>query len=189
MTTFHTAFTPELLAFAVSKGATLEDAEDLVQLFWAAFAKTSQTQAIGAPRAWLYRALRNRITDRFRRRATQPLIVPLESTGFGESESERSSLGEYRSIERLSDFSPAADTERSNLDAEDFWTRVNEALAELPAIQAETFRRNVIDGETLGAIALDQGIPVRTAISRKLYARERLEDSLGSLYKDYFGQD
>ncbi len=188
LTSFHAAFTPELLAFAMGRGATREDAEDMVQQVWTAFAKTSESQAIGAPRAWLYLALRNGITDGYRRRATQPLIIPLETNGFGESRTEiRLELG-ATAFHRLGSSSQEIDVAAGDLDATEFWSRVDAALAELPRLQAETFRRNVIVGESLLVIAASHGVPVRTAISRKRYARERLEGLLGDLYEDYFGE-
>ena len=71
----YAALHPELLRFARARTPVDVAAEDIVQQVWTAFAKTGN---IAEPRAWLYRALRNALTDEYRREARRPAIVPLE---------------------------------------------------------------------------------------------------------------
>ena len=172
----HAAYQGELLAFARERlGSRADEAEDLLQDVWSAYAKTTGGGVVEQPRAWLYRALRNRITDHFRRRATRPGIVALDAGG----EQWAASAG-----------APPAVAPGVLATAEaDFWPLVEDALATLPAAQRETFTRNVIHGETLREIADDLGVPIGTAISRKRYARERLQDELQDLFENFFDSD
>ena len=176
----HAAYHGELLAFARARlGGRADEAEDLLQDVWSAYAnlfseaKTTGGEVVEQPRAWLYRALRNRITDHYRRRATRPGIVALDA---GE-EPWAASAG----------VSPAITPGVLATAEDDFWPLVEAALATLPAAQRETFTRNVLDGETLQAIADDLRIPLRTAISRKRYARQRLQTLLADAYANFFG--
>ena len=177
----HAEYHGELLAFARERlGNRAPEAEDLLQEVWSAFARTSAAGPIEQPRAWLYRALRNRLTDHYRRRRTRPGIVALDDDLGVDGED---------SVDPM--LALAVDVQTSLLDDRDgdFWSLVEAALDTLPPAQRETFARNVIDGETLREIADDLGVPIGTAISRKRYARERLRAQLRDLYEDFFGSD
>jgi RNA polymerase sigma factor (sigma-70 family) len=70
----------------------------------------------------------------------------------------------------------------------DYWQEeIEEALSVLPETQREVFVRNEMEGETLREIAEDLGVPLKTIISRKGYARRRLQDLLRDVYEEYFG--
>ncbi|MEL7161039.1 MAG: RNA polymerase sigma factor [Bacteroidota bacterium] len=140
-------------------------AADLLQETWAALARTLDTQTIAQPRAWLYRVARNRITDHYRRTAGQS------------------------AFQDLTPELPYPDDTTDYPDPDASWAEIEDALAELPAPQYEVFVRNELDGETLREIAADLGVPLKTIISRKGYARRRLQTLLRDLYEDYFGED
>jgi RNA polymerase sigma factor (sigma-70 family) len=165
---FHSAFSrygEELRRFVRDRVPDGEKAEDVLQDVWAGLSRTLARKAVHQPRAWLYQAARNRITDGWRREAVRPGILPLD---------EEENQGEaIRSID--------LEIERDELRAE-----IEEALAALPAAQREVFVRNEMEGETLREIAESLGEPLKTIISRKGYARQRLRALLRDTYADYF---
>ncbi|SEP76017.1 RNA polymerase sigma factor [Neolewinella agarilytica] len=160
----YEAHAGELEAFARSRVGDLA-AEDLLQELWSAFATALEVEEILQPRAWLYRVLRNRITDEYRTAARRPAFVDLD---------------EEFDVEEESDGFP---------DPDDTWESIEEAFDLLPPDQREVFVRNELDGETLREIAEDLGLPLKTIISRKGYARRRLQDLLREVYDDYFGEE
>lgn len=142
-----------------------EEVEDLLQEVWGAFAGTFEDQEIEQSRAWLYRVTRNRITDHYRRHSGRPAFADLSPEI--EPEVERHTLP----------------------DPDETWEQISAALEELPPNQREVFVRNELDGETLREIAEDLGLPLKTVISRKGYARRRLQDLLWEVYDNYFGEE
>ncbi len=152
----------ELSAF-VSARIDADSTEDVLQDIWAALSVTLEREDLTDPRAWLYRVARNRITDTYRKQASRLAFVDLTET-----DEPAASPDTY----------PDADAVQAEIDA---------ALDLLPAKQREVFVRNAIGGETLREIAGDLGVPLRTVISRKGYARNRLQEFLRELYEDYFG--
>ncbi|MEM1358410.1 MAG: RNA polymerase sigma factor [Bacteroidota bacterium] len=142
-----------------------EVVEDLLQEVWGAFASSLETQTIEQPRAWLYRVTRNRITDHFRRQKGKPAFADLTPEIAPETE------------------------DRALPNPDDTWEDIFAALEELPPNQREVFVRNELDGETLREIADDLGLPLKTVISRKGYARRRLQDLLWEVYDNYFGEE
>lgn len=160
----YATYSEELATFVQGRVETTE-AEDLLQEVWSALAQSLQTQTIQQPRAWLYRVTRNRITDYYRRRNGRP---PFQ------------------------DLTPELDpTEAyaSYPDPDEAWQEIEDALNELPEAQRTVFVRNELDGETLREIAEDLALPLKTVISRKGYARRRLQISLQELYEEYFGEE
>ena len=160
----YAAYAAELEVFARSRVGDLA-AEDLLQELWSAFATALEAEEILQPRAWLYRVLRNRITDEYRTAARRPAFVDLDE--------------EFDVEEERDDFP----------DPDDTWESIEVAFDLLPPDQREVFVRNELDGETLREIAEDLGLPLKTIISRKGYARRRLQDLLREVYDDYFGED
>ncbi|THH40400.1 RNA polymerase sigma factor [Neolewinella litorea] len=143
------------------------EADDLLQEVWSALTGALEEQELRDPRAWLFRVARNRLTDLYRRRAARPPIQDITA--------ELEVTDAPVSIGYLSD--------------EDVDEEITAALALLPEAQREVFVRNELGGETLREIAVDLGIPLKTAISRKGYARRRLQGALREVYEDYFGID
>jgi len=160
----YAAYAPELEAFVTARLDQAES-EDLLQETWSAFALALTTQDITQPRAWLYRVARNRMTDLHRRASGRPAFTDLTPDLV---------------IDDGDDNYPDPDEARAEIE---------EALDELPYDQREVFVRNELDGETLRAIADDLGLPLKTIISRKGYARRRLQSILAELYENYFGED
>lgn len=162
----YASYAEELSRFVADRVPATE-AEDLLQEVWASLAVTLEETPINQPRAWLYRVARNRITDHYRRTAGRPAFQ---------------------------DLTPELDVETENgntvfADPDETWAEIEAALEELPPAQREVFVRNELDGETLREIAEDLGVPLKTIISRKGYARNRLQSLLWEVYEDYFGDD
>lgn len=160
----YASYAEELSAFVTARIEPVE-AEDLLQEVWSTLATVLQEETILQPRAWLYRVTRNRITDYYRRRNGRPPFLDLTP--------ELDPTEEYTSYP----------------DPDDTWQEIEEALDELPEDQRLVFVRNELGGETLREIAEDLSLPLKTVISRKGYARRRLQVSLQELYEDYFGDD
>lgn len=156
---------PELSAFVRDRIPT-DEAADLLQEVWASYLTAQETSPILQPRAWLYRVTRNRITDFYRRRSGAPAFQDLTD-----------------------DFELTDSDSYPEGDPDALWAEVEDALELLPDNQREVFVRNELDGETLREIATDLGLPLKTVISRKGYARARLRSLLQATYDNYFGYD
>lgn len=152
---------PELESFVRSRVGNGE-AEDLLQEVWAVFATAIKEDEIADPRAWLYRVARNRITDSYRKAARRPAFHDLSTA------EESTTSTDFRG------------------DPDELWEEIEAALDQVPPDQREVFVRNELDGETLREIAADLGLPLKTVISRKGYARRRLQDLLQEVYEEYF---
>jgi len=159
-------YAEELNRFVADRVPATET-EDLLQEVWSSLAVSLENTTIDQPRAWLYRVVRNRITDYYRRTAGQPAFQDLTPELDVETE----------------------DYDFSSTDPDETWAEIEAALEELPPKQREVFVRNELDGETLREIAIDLDIPLKTVISRKGYARNRLQGLLQEVYEDYFGID
>ncbi|TXF89121.1 sigma-70 family RNA polymerase sigma factor [Neolewinella aurantiaca] len=155
----------ELAAF-VRDRIPADEAADLLQEVWASYLTALHNSSINQPRAWLYRVTRNRITDYYRRRSGRPAFQDLTE-----------------------DIDAETDEQYSEADPDDVWADIEDALDLLPPNQREVFVRNELDGETLREIAVDLGVPLKTIISRKGYARTRLRSLLQTTYDNYFGYD
>ncbi|WP_420461325.1 RNA polymerase sigma factor [Neolewinella sp.] len=158
----YASYAAELYDFVRTR-VPAPEVDDLLQDVWTSLSTTLETQPIEQPRAWLYRVTRNRITDLYRRAAARPPIQDVT---------------DYDLADAASSLEPYSDTLAEDISA---------ALDLLPPNQREVFVRNELNGETLREIAADLGIPLKTAISRKGYARARLRDLLRETYADYFG--
>ncbi|MEL6143547.1 MAG: sigma-70 family RNA polymerase sigma factor [Bacteroidota bacterium] len=154
----------ELRAFVADRLAS-DGVEDLLQEVWTSYSGALEREAIEQPRAWLYRTVRNRLTDAYRARQRQPIFTDLQDTDVPEEAFE------------------------SEYDADDFWEQLYDALDDLPDKQREVFVRNELEGETLQEIAQTLGEKLKTIISRKQYAKQRLRVTLADLYYDFFDID
>lgn len=155
------AYHDELRRFIASR-VDKREVEDVLQDIWSAFAQASAGVQIDQPRAWLYRSAKNLLVDRSRRLTRQPRLVSID---------EAIDLG----LEDLEDF-----------DTEAFWDRFDAAIDKLPDAQAEVFVRNELEGETLREIAESLDEKLKTIISRKQYAKQRLRMELRGWYDAFF---
>lgn len=162
----YSNYAEELTRFVTDRVPATE-AEDLLQEVWESLSVTLENTTIAQPRAWLYRVARNRITDHYRRTAGRPAFQDLTPELDVETDKDNTNFA----------------------DPDETWAEIEAALEELPPKQREVFVRNELDGETLREIAINLDVPLKTVISRKGYARNRLQSLLQELYEDYFGID
>lgn len=149
------------------------DAEDVLQDVWAQLAAQPELEAIEQIGAWLYRVARNRITDRFRKKRT----LAIEDLSTPDDD------GELR-LPELMLRSDASDDPDMRVLRDLFWEELFAALDAMPEAQRSVFVENELEGRTLQAIADASGQPLKTIISRKRYAVQRLRAQLDHLHDE-----
>ena len=151
---------PRLRNFIRRRVADPRDAEDILQdVFHALVEANRLLMPIDHVTAWLYRVARNRITDLFRARRTEPLeieeLLP-SAAGGPEAEFARTLL----------------------LDA------LENAIAELPVEQRDVFIAHELEGRSFKEMSAATGVSINTLLSRKRYAVLRLRERLRTMYDD-----
>ena len=158
-----------LRGFIRKRVRTTEDADDILQEVYFQLAEADRLlKPIDQMAAWLFTVARNRITDLYRRKKTEPMPEFL-------AESEDDSV-----IAELSDLmfddgsTPETDYLRSLV-----WIELEKALNELPEEQRLIFELTEMKGLSFKEISKQTGELVNTLLSRKryavLYLRERLQ--------------
>ncbi|KWK79496.1 RNA polymerase subunit sigma-24 [Burkholderia ubonensis] len=151
-----------------------DDAEDILQDVFHEFVQAYRLPApIEQASAWLFRAARNRIIDRFRKKKEQPL------TDLFESEDEANS--EYCLDLAL----PAYDAGPEARYARTLLLRaLQDALDELPSNQREVFIAHELEGRSFKELAAQSGITLNTLLARKRYAVLHLRARLQPIYDE-----
>ncbi|MFI5400052.1 MAG: RNA polymerase sigma factor [SAR324 cluster bacterium] len=150
------------------------DAEDVLQDVFSELVEAERLmQPLRQVSAWLFRVARNRIIDRFRRRAAESeLGVRPAEAGGGPS-----------SLERLlpsRDSGPEAAYAREVLLQE-----LDAALDELPEEQRAVFVAHELEGRSFKELAAETGLTVNTLLSRKHYAVLHLRRRLRAIYREF----
>lgn len=151
---------PRLRNFIRRRVADPRDAEDILQdVFHALVEANRLLMPIDHVTAWLYRVARNRITDLFRARRTEPLEVEdlLPSAAGG----------------------PEAEFARTLL-----LNALEKAIAELPVEQRDVFIAHELEGRSFKEMSAATGVSINTLLSRKRYAVLRLRERLRTIYDD-----
>ena len=161
-----------LFGFVRGKVKTTEEAEDILQDVWYQFSRLSNLDELENVSAWLYRVAQNRVTDNYRKKKTENL----EDYTYENDENEIS----FKEILLLDE---NASPELA-LFKEEFWSKLMQALDELPENQKEVFLLNEIEDFTLQEIADQKGENLKTIISRKGYAVKHLRKRLQHLYNE-----
>lgn len=167
---------PRLRSFILKSVASQLDAEDILQEVFSEFVEAYRLLTpIQHAGAWLFRVARNRIVDRFRRKATEGAVLaePAPRHGDGDSDGEEYLLDEFPSP----DAGPDEVFVRSVLIDE-----LAAALAELPPEQREVFLAHEVEGRTFRELAAATGLSVNTLLGRKRYAVQRLRARLRDTY-------
>lgn len=159
----------QLFGFIRSRVNTEEDAEDILQDVWMQLSRQPEIEAMESVRGWLYRVARNRITDNYRKKQTQPAIA---NNGADDND-------EWPEIPAANDTNPETAYLR-----EMFRETLFTALEELPEKQRKVFELNELDNLTLQQIADLEGENLKTIISRKRYAVQHLRKRLETLYNE-----
>ncbi|WP_207547589.1 RNA polymerase sigma factor [Paraburkholderia ginsengiterrae] len=151
-----------------------DDAEDILQDVFHEFVQAYRLPApIEQASAWLFRAARNRIIDRFRKKREQPL------TDLSEDEDDAGS--EYRLDLAL----PAHDAGPEALYARTVLLKaLQEALDELPANQREVFIAHELEGRSFKDMVAESGVTLNTLLARKRYAVLHLRARLQAIYDE-----
>ncbi len=156
-----------LKAFIRGRMAVRDEADDVLQEVTYQLMKIEQPVENIA--AWLFRAARNEMTDRSRKKR-ELLLSDLDSDAdFTESELEATLFGVPQTPE--DDYLSAL-----------FWEELEEALTELPPTQREAFVKTELQGYNVKQLAEETGLSVQTLLSRKHKAVLYLRIRLHSLY-------
>jgi RNA polymerase sigma factor (sigma-70 family) len=151
-----------------------DDAEDILQDVFHDFVQAYRLPApIEQASAWLFRAARNRIIDRFRKKKEQPL------TDLTDPEDDASS--EYRLDLAL----PAHDAGPEALYARALLLKaLQDALDELPPNQRDVFIAHELEGRAFKDMAAQSGVTLNTLLARKRYAVLHLRARLQAIYDE-----
>ncbi len=155
-----------------------DDAEDILQDVFHEFVQAYRLPApIEQASAWLFRAARNRIVDRFRKKKEQPLAELTEGDHEGDEEAHRDL--------RLDLALPAHDAGPEALYARSVLLKaLQEALDELPPNQREIFIAHELEGQSFKDLAEQSGVPLNTLLARKRYAVLHLRARLQPIYDE-----
>ena len=153
-----------LSAFIRGRTPVRDDADDILQEV------TCQLMTVEQPvenvAAWLFRAARNEMTDRARKKRELPLAGYVNPDDF---------LPEDELAETL--FGVPQTPEEEYLKAL-LWEALNQALSELPTAQREVFEKTELQGYSYRELAEECGASEQALLSRKhkavLYLRTRL---------------
>ena len=158
----------KLKAFIVGRTPVRDDADDILQeVTWQLMKVEQPVENVAA---WLYRAARNEMTDRARKKRELPLsdYYSDDDEGFlPEDELAETLFGVPHSPE---------DEYLSQL----LWDELEDAMSELPVAQREAFEKTELHGYSFKELAEETGISVQALLSRKhkavLYLRTRLRN-------------
>lgn len=142
------------------------DPEDIVQdVLTAVTADSELAQRVEDVSAYLFRALRNRVTDLFRGKKQAASLDTPDADGMRP--------GDWVADPRAS----VAD----RFEEEELFAALEAALLTLPSADRELVRRVELGGETHEAIARETGEPLGTLLSRKHRAIRRLRAELEAM--------
>jgi RNA polymerase sigma factor (sigma-70 family) len=168
---------PRLRSFILKSVASQLDAEDILQDVFSELVEAYRlVTPIKDAGAWLFRVARNRIVDRFRRKATEVAVLAEPAPRHGDDDEEEYLLDEFPSLEA----GPDEVFERSVLIHE-----LAAALAELPAEQREVFLAHEVEGRSFRELAASTGLSINTLLGRKRYAVLHLRTRLHDAYLDF----
>jgi RNA polymerase sigma factor (sigma-70 family) len=117
--------------------------------------------------AWLFRAARNEMIDRSRKK---------QAWLFSDDE-------EIENECRAVLFNEAQTPEEARL-SDLFWDELERALSALPPTQREVFEKTALQNYSFKQLAEETGLPVQTLLSRKHKAVRYLRNRLSALYHD-----
>lgn len=156
LTTLIERWHPKLGRFAWRLTGHAEAAKDVVQEAWVAIVRgLPRLQDPARFRSWAYRIVKNRCTDRTRRR-----VVSRNATDALQSNAR----------------SEAQDS--ANSSSGDDVALLREAMTQLPDEQRAILSLHYLDGMSVAEIGRSLDMPVGTVKSRLFHARNRLRDTL-----------
>ena len=160
------------LATFIRRRVGIEDAEDILQeAYLALYGRWSIGQVIADPLGWLYRTVRNKIIDAYRRRG--------RSRVRNESSVTDADAAGLLDLAEADAANPAEQAERA-----EFRTALIEAIRNLPARQREVFLATEVDGRTYRELSEKTGVNLNTLLARKQYAVLKLRKALSEFGSD-----
>jgi RNA polymerase sigma factor (sigma-70 family) len=151
------------------------DVEDILQdAFYELVEAYRMMKPVEQVSAWLFRVVRNRITDLFRKKRPEAMPeVVASSTDDGETL-------------LLEDLLPSPDAGPEEVYARNvLLEEVDAALDELPDEQREVFIAHELEGYSFKELAAATGVPVNTLLSRKHYAVMHLRERLQAIHDEF----
>jgi len=151
------------------------DVEDILQdAFYELVEAYRMMKPVEQVSAWLFRVVRNRITDLFRKKKSQAMPdVPASSRDDDETL-------------LLEDLLPSPDAGPEEVYARNvLLEEVDAALDELPEEQREVFIAHELEGYSFKELAAATGVPVNTLLSRKHYAVMHLRQRLQAIHDEF----
>ncbi len=165
-----------LFTFIKKQVKVTEDAEDILQDVWYQLSRQANIKDLQNVNSWLYTTSKNKIIDRYRKRKNIAVTenVPAQDDDFA----------------GVKEILLADTTQNPELliFKKQFWQLMDQALSELPQNQQYAFRANEFEQKTLREIAEEEGVSIKTIISRKQYAVKHLKKVLLPLYNDFILQ-
>ncbi len=161
-----------LKAFLRGRTPVREDADDILQEV--TYKLMQVEQPVENVAAWLFRAARNELTDRSRKKRELPfadLFSADDESEFPEDELAETLFGVPQTPE--DDYLKAL-----------LWEELEAALAELPDAQREVFEKTELLGYSYNELADASGSSVQALLSRKHKAVLALRTRLRSLYDE-----
>lgn len=166
-----------LKAFIRGRTAVREDADDILQEI--SYQLMRVDQPVENVAAWLFRAARNEMTDRARKKRELPLTAYFGGGDEGD---------DYPEDELAETLFGVPQTPEDEYLKQLLWEELNAALSELPAAQREVFEKTELQGYSFKELAEETGDSVQALLSRKhktvLYLRMRLRDLYDELAGD-----
>jgi len=151
------------------------DVEDILQdAFYELVEAYRMMKPVEQVSAWLFRVVRNRITDLFRKKRPEAMPdAPAISTDDGETL-------------LLEDLLPSPDAGPEEVYARNVLIEeVDAALDELPEEQREVFIAHELEGYSFKELAAATGVPVNTLLWRKRYAVMHLRERLQAIHDEF----
>ena len=162
-----------LTAFIRGRTSVRDDADDILQEVTYQLMKVEQPVENVA--AWLFRAARNEMTDRARKKREVSLsgyLTGEDDDGFPEDELAETLFG-------------VAHTPEEEYLKTLLWEELGQALSELPPTQREAFEKTELHGYSIKMLAEETGASEQALLSRKhkavLFLRTRLRDVYDAL--------
>ena len=127
--------------------------------------------------AWLFRVARNRITDLFRRKKSEPLSNNLLDDAADASENS------------LEDLLPSPDAGPEAAYAHRLLLEeLDDALDELPGEQRRVFVAHELEGRSFRELAAQTGLSMNTLLARKHYAVVHLRRRLQAIHDEFVNE-
>src|SRR5579872_34931 len=151
------------------------DVEDILQdAFYELGEAYRMMEPVEQVSAWLFRVVRNRITDLFRKK--KPEAMPTVA----------GNLTDGSETLLLQDLLPSPDAGPEEVYARDILLEeIDAALDELPEEQREVFIAHEVEGYSFKELAATTGVPVNTLLSRKHYAVMHLRQRLQAIHDEF----